>query len=240
MELAEVAASYPEVECLRFPGDDDQAIYGLIERLRDLFGKDRIAAEDGLRIDSIRDAAALREAVERGATDADAFLAQAEAVIVLDDSRSNPDLRRLELVNKTNQFSLNGNRYTEGAWGSYLDDPASFLLAASYRDKYGPLGTISVLAGRWQGAVPVVEVWVLSCRAFSRRIEYRCLEQLFNRLEVEEIAFGFQPTPKNKPIQDFFTSLLGRSPDPGFRLSRASFGAQCPPLHHKIEGLTHA
>ena len=64
---------------------------------------------------------------------------------------------------------------------------SSFLLAASYRDKYGPLGTIAVLAGRQQGEVAVVEVWAASCRAFSRRIEHRCLERLFDRFGADAI-----------------------------------------------------
>ena len=54
----------------------------------------------------------------------------------------------LELVNKTNQFNLNGRRYTEADWRKLLARPGALLVAVSYEDKFGPLGTIAVVAGR--------------------------------------------------------------------------------------------
>jgi FkbH-like protein len=238
-ELAEVAASYPGVECLAFPKDDD-GVYELIGRLRELFGKERLGADDEIRLDSIRRSAPVLEAVERDGDDPEVFLSQAGAVLALNDSKVSPDPRLLELVNKTNQFNLNGVRFTEAAWGAYLGDPDSFLISASYRDKYSPLGTIAVLAGRRRGGVPVVDVWVMSCRAFCRRIEYRCLEQLFGRLGTGEIAFDIRATAKNKPIREFLTTLTGTPPEPGLVLPLDTFTAQCPPLYHKIEVLCRA
>jgi HAD superfamily phosphatase (TIGR01681 family) len=59
LELAEVAAAHPGMECIQFPGKD----YGakgleMLRRIRDLFGKARLSAEDGLRVRSIRNAPA--------------------------------------------------------------------------------------------------------------------------------------------------------------------------------------
>ena len=45
------------------------------------------------------------------------FLAQAEAVVTFDFGCA-AEPRVLELVNKTNQFNLNGRRYTEADWRS--------------------------------------------------------------------------------------------------------------------------
>ena len=48
----------------------------------------------------------------------------------------------------------------------------------------------------------------MSCRAFSRRIEHQCLNYLFEKLDVDEIVFEYEATPRNGPIQDFFAELL--------------------------------
>ena len=127
------------------------------------------------------------------------------------DTRDN---RAFELVNKTNQFNLNGKRFSESDWLSCLQDPAAFVLTASYEDKYGPLGKIAVVMGKAAGRKVYVSTWVMSCRAFSRRIEHQCLKYLFEKLDADEIVFDYEVTPRNGPIQDFFAELrkgrLGR------------------------------
>ena len=69
-----------------------------------------------------------------------------------------------------------------------------------------------MLAGRPRGDTLAVDTWVMSCRAFSRRVEYACLAVLFDTFAATEIAFDFQPTPRNGPIQEFFAGLLGHPP----------------------------
>jgi FkbH-like protein len=241
IELAEVRAAYPQIEGLLFPARDERAALALLTRLRDLFGKETISREDALRRESLRRSASWREEAASGGASgpSDDFLAGLEAELTLDFARDADDARALELINKTNQFNLNGRRIAEGDWRAALADPATFLLRASYRDKFGPLGTIAVVAGRADGEAPRVDAWVMSCRAFSRRIEHRCLERLFEHLGAERIAFDFQETSRNGPLVDFFRELLGEPPAPGFSLSRAAFAERCPPLHHRTVSPTH-
>ena len=241
IELAEVKAAYPDIRCLRFPTNDDQEAYEFLGELRDLFGKETILAEDAIRRESLRRAAPVLEIVDGSGASLDRFLQEAEAELTLDFTKDPEDPRAWELVNKTNQFNLNGRRYTEGLWREYLHQVDTFLLRAAYKDKFGPLGTIAVLAGRHQPEPDAlkIDVWVMSCRAFSRRIEHRCLEQLFEQLEVEQIAFDYQPTPRNGPLQDFFSNLLDGPPQPGFRLTRETFTTHCPPLSHRCTRVPH-
>jgi FkbH-like protein len=252
MEVAEVQAAHPGIEGIVFPKNDYDALPALLERLRDLFGKPVLSEEDSLRLASLRHAATLIEAAGSDGAALDRFLEHAEAEIILDFDKK-PDPRVFELLNKTNQFNLNGQRFTEGDWQAWLHDPTRFVGVVSYQDKFGPLGKIAVLAGRTPSPLPSpaggegasarrvqVECWVMSCRAFARRIEHRCLEQLFARFQIEEIAFQFRPTPKNGPLQAFFEELLGRPPEPGCRLPRSAFLAKCPQLFHRITELTHA
>jgi FkbH-like protein len=232
IELAEVQAAHPDVECLQFPTRDPQAAYELLERLRDLFGKERVSEEDAVRLRSLRQDS--RRKAERGkSADADEFLARAEARLTL-RLENEDDARAFELINKTNQFNLNGRRIGEKEWLDRLSDPESFLLTARYEDKFGPLGEIAAVLGH-RGERAMVDTWVMSCRAFGRRIEHRCLEQLFALLDAEAIEFAFEPTDRNLPLAEFFARLLGEAPTGPFELTREQFAERCPALHHAVE-----
>ena len=210
LEVAEVKAAFPELECILFPKGDDRGVWDLLKRLRGLFGKPFLREEDELRLDSIRKAGAWRRATQSGTDSPDDFLNSAEASIVFDCGRNSEDMRAFELVNKTNQFNLNGKRFNELEWRNVLADRTAFLLTASYKDKYGSLGKVVALLGRFDGRRVCVNGWVMSCRAFSRRIEYQCLNYLFETLGPDEIVFDYEETPRNGPLQDFLTELLGR------------------------------
>ena len=235
IELAEVKAVWPEIECRLFPKKDYGAANRLLRELRDLFGKSSVGAEDALRMESIRAAAQRAEDPAQSGVSADEFLAQAESVMEVEFNPPPEDARVLELVNKTNQFNLNGQRHTESEWRRDLDNPGAFVMVVSYKDKFGALGKIAVLKGARNNGHVDVSAWVMSCRAFSRRIEHRSLEILFERFGAGEVRFQFEPTPKNSPLREMFEGFLDTPPTGDFALSRARFSERVPALHHKVE-----
>ena len=234
MEVAEVQAAHPGVQGLLFPKNDYAAALRFLRTLRDLFSKSRISEEDAFRLDSIRRGTEFQQARESNGLTHDAFLLQIKASIKLDFAGAAADPRVLELVNKTNQFNLNGRRYSEGDWSKDLDDPNTFVVSAAYEDKFGSLGKIAVLRGKRQGSVLQIPVWVMSCRAFARRIEYQCLRVLFDRFEADVIRFDFEATAKNAPLADFLSSFLDVKPAGNARLSRKDFDNRCPALYHTV------
>ncbi len=224
LELEQVKTAFPDMECLQFRKDDAAFLVGL----RDRFAKREIREEDRLRVESLRANESLRQ-VESDPATLDALLATAEAKVKFDCSKQPPDPRALELINKTNQFNLNGARYSEADWRAYLADAATRLLVVTYEDRFGKLGKIAVLAGRERGSTFEVDVWVMSCRAFSRRIEHQCLKWLFGQWDMVE--FRFVRTDRNGPIQDFLASVA-----PDLRtLRREDFERRCPALFHEME-----
>ena len=231
MELAEVAHAYPEMECALFTPKDPDAALRLLERLRDRFGKMAVSEEDRIRAESIRSAVAVRAAA--GGTNQDQFLERAEAVLQFSFDKHSADNRAFDLVNKTNQFNLNGHRYGEAEWRSCIQNPGSFLMTVSYRDKFGPLGKIAVVMGCEAGSHLHIDAWVMSCRAFSRRIEYQCLRQLYQHFDAAELVLDFGPTPRNGPTQEFLAAFGTLQPE--FRLTREHFEAACPRLFHSVE-----
>lgn len=234
MEVAEVKAAFPQMECLVFPKENFLAIWELLKRLRNDFGKASLSEEDALRLQSLRNSKVVRQSLA-SVPNSDEFLKNSDAHILFASLKHRDDPRALELVNKTNQFNLNGKRLTEGEWSKYLSDPSSVALLISYRDKFGPLGKISVLLGRLADGRIQVDCWVMSCRAFSRRIEHQCVNHLFRKYNPAEISFDFKPTDRNGPLQEFFAELLGSAPSPPVTLSRTPCLERLPKLFHRVE-----
>jgi FkbH-like protein len=235
MELAEVAAAHPGIECILFKKDSPADGLALLYKLRDLCGKERVSADDTIRLSSIREGSRFRQEAS-GTAAPEAFLASAEATITF-DAVSAEDPRPLELVNKTNQFNLNGQRYTEADWRALLEHPEGVVLSFSYRDKFGPLGTIAVAGGVMEGHVYAMRTWVMSCRAFARRIEHQALRILFDVTGAEAVDFAFTPTIKNGPLQEFLAGLTGAYPEGRLQVTRAQFEAKCPALYQKVQDM---
>jgi len=234
MEVAEVKAAFPQMECLVFPKDNFRAIWDLLRSLRNDFGKALLSEEDTLRLESLRNSKVAQQSFV-SASDSDEFLKDADARVVFASLKPRDDSRALELVNKTNQFNLNGKRLTEGEWSKYLADPSVIALMVSYADKFGPLGKIAVLLGRLSAERIYVDCWVMSCRAFSRRIEHQCVNHLLTKYNASEISFDFKPTDRNGPLQEFFAELLGSAPSAHLRLSRTTCLERLPRLFHRVE-----
>lgn len=231
MELAEVAEEHPGIECLLFPPDDPAAVVALLWQLRARFGKSEIREEDRLRLNSLRSVAAIPEAADVEAS-AD-FLARLDAKMTF--AGGSADARAFELVNKTNQFNLNGVRYTEAAWKALMRRPSRFVATVTYEDRFGPLGKIAVLGGSVQPDFVCVDLWVMSCRAFSRQIEFQCLRQMFAKTGKQEIRFRFAATERNGPLQTFFAHLLSApTGEDELRLRFDDFVRLCPTLHHQV------
>lgn len=238
LELAEVRAAHPEMECLLFPRADDEAAYQLFERLRDLFGKEHILEEDAIRAASIRRA---EEFLIREKQDSvellDTFLEQVEAELSCYLTPDAFEERAFELINKTNQFNLNGRRFTRAELQSFLNSPDAFFLLLSYRDKYGPLGKIAVLLGQREYSKLKITTWVMSCRAFGRRIEHKSLDYLFEKLGIDEIEFDYVPTDRNKPLAEFLCAVKGAEPGPLCTLTKGDFVSNRPALFHEVKEL---
>jgi len=231
MELAEVQSLYPEMTCLRFPVNDAAGIWQLLHTLRDLFGKPRLGQEDRYRAASLKTANILRTSSESTSPD---FVTRLEGTVIFDYSKALSDTRALELINKTNQFNLNGRRLTAGEWAAHLQRPDSFLATVSYEDKFGPLGKIAVVTGIHNNSTLEITSWVMSCRAFSRYIEHHTLDRLFEQFEVDELQFAFSATERNGPLQEFLTGISGALAAAPVRVTRHGFSEKGRVLPHTV------
>ncbi|HEY2318987.1 MAG TPA: HAD-IIIC family phosphatase [Solirubrobacteraceae bacterium] len=225
----EAATQVPGLLTLAPPADDD-ALWSFLEELRTLFGTGEVSAEDGVRLSSIRS----MPAFGADARDGSDFLAHVAGTVQFatgtDHSR-----RALELVNKSNQFNLNGLRLSEADLARALTRGAE-LVTVSYADRYGPLGVIAALLVSWSDDGPRIDTWAMSCRAFARRIEHHTLRFVFDRFAAAEIAVAFHPTGGNTAIRDFLASLVVEDcpPRAPVRLPRTRFEREAPELVHRV------
>lgn len=203
-ELEQVSRAFPAIQTRHFPTTDANAVYDLLNELRDLCHKEKTNEEDALRMQSIRASAEI--AVLAQETSLDDFLSGIGATLTL-EKVTVADTRAFELINKTNQFNLNGRRWSESEWSRYHEDKSREVVSISYSDKFGALGKIGVIMFRRNHDVLEIEQWVLSCRAFARRIEHATLKSICGVWDPQAIRFEYQKTEKNSPLAEFLATL---------------------------------
>ncbi len=236
LELEEVKNHFPKLTCLRFPKEDAQQILRFLNLLRVLFGKRQITAEDKIRSQSIRVSREVFQTAESDTSvDQESLLSSLQSMLEIYTRGLEDDTRAFELVNKTNQFNLNGERFSQSAWEGLCKSPGFSGIVIAYKDKFGPLGKILVLLGVEERGILDVRSFVMSCRAFSRRVEHQCLQWLFENYGLREIRFHFRPTEKNGPIQTFFKEYDLNPEDSMLVLKREEFKKKTPKLYHSIE-----
>src|SRR5689334_21051826 len=231
MELAEVQARFPAMECLRFDSTDAAGSLRLFWKLRELFGKPALHDEDFIRAASVRNAVVDRPVATAVSS---AFLSNIGSKINIDYRRDINEARAFELVNKTNQFNLNGRRYSEAQWRMALENPNAFLAVVAYEDKFGALGRIAAVVGEANDGTARIHSWVMSCRAFGRHIEYQTLRHLFDRLKASEIHLSYSPTERNGPFQEFLASIDSAG-EGDIVIPEDKFRRYCPMLFHEMK-----
>jgi FkbH-like protein len=231
LELDQARDAFPGLQALAIP-DEEDAMWPFMTRLRGLFGKGEVTVEDGLRLDSIRSAGALHEARQRTSGAGD-FLAGVGGAVEFSRTTARWE-RALELINKSNQFNLNGRRLTEADMAAVTRERDGGLVSVSYADRYGPLGMVAALVVSPRGGGLEIDVWAMSCRAFARRVEHHTLRYLFDRFGAPEITMAFHRTGRNLALQEFLASVLGETPGESPRLTLADFEQRAPALVHRV------
>lgn len=121
-------------------------------------------------------------------------------------------LPRIEqLTQRTNQFNLNGRRFTLAEVKSYGEERGRQVIALSVNDQFGEYGLTGALFIRADAKILHVDAWMLSCRVLSRGVEHhvlRFLASMAYRDGVDRIRFYHTKTHKNVPIQLFLSGAL--------------------------------
>ena len=110
--------------------------------------------------------------------------------------------RFTQLINKTNQFNLRTQRYTEAQIEAMLQDPKYKLIYAELSDRFDKYGLIScvILKGNF------IDTWVMSCRVFKRHVEDKIWDFLLENTKGD--LYGeYLPTSKNALVKEFYLKM---------------------------------
>ncbi len=197
-----------------------------------------ITAEDHERSQLYR-ANAERKGLRCSATDMDSFLDALE--MELTPSSFNPaSLKRVvQLINKTNQFNLTTQRYTEAGILGMMRDDNVVTLQLRLVDIYGDNGMVGLtIARRTPDAALLIDTWLMSCRVLGRQVE----EATLNLLAEQALALGctsilgeYRPSPKNGMVREHYSKL-------GFELGQRHENGSATwilPLHRFTPRPTH-
>ncbi|HVB34896.1 MAG TPA: HAD-IIIC family phosphatase [Patescibacteria group bacterium] len=197
VELAEVSAQLPQIHSLAFPSRDD-ALPALFSRLSQLFARSVLTAEDRDRTDLYRRRLAGVAPSNGQGADLTEFLGGLRMKLIIHDRTQGNRARALQLINKTNQFNLNGLRLRDEEIARAIE-AGGRLYGASLEDRTGSHGEIMSCLLMPDGTI---ESWVMSCRVFQRRAEYAFLSWL-GATDTPPQALRFSPTERNLPLQEF-------------------------------------
>jgi FkbH-like protein len=197
VELEEVARQLPAVQCLAFPLKDS----GLPEFLNALVkrcGHGMVTAEDRGRTELYRRRLEGMVPQEAQGADLEQFLKDLRMRLVVHDRSQGDRSRAVQLINKTNQFNLNGIRWKDEEVGEVLANGGR-LLTAELGDRTGSHGEILACLISGDGTVQSL---VLSCRVFQRRVEHVFCTWLA-RHGATPARMRFGATSRNEPFQMF-------------------------------------
>ncbi len=122
------------------------------------------------------------------------------------------DLKRIvDLINRTNQFNLNGTRTTFREASEWLAAADHHILLIDGADKFGPMGIICVAFVELASSTVRIPVFVLSCRVFGYGFETAMLNAIrrlaWNGRRSDEPAtlVGlYEETPLNEPCRGMY------------------------------------
>jgi FkbH-like protein len=118
--------------------------------------------------------------------------------------------RIVQLEQKTNQFNLTTQRFSEPDIHEFLARDDALVLAFRLTDRFGDHGLVSTLIAAHDNEVLTIESWLMSCRIFSRSAEpfmLRGLVDIAMNRNLRSIIGKYIPTSKNKVVADLFSRL---------------------------------
>lgn len=202
IELAEVSTALPGIKIVQFPTTDD-ALPSFFRQLAALFPRAAVTAEDMERTEMYRRRLEGMAPTDVAGADLTAFLRDLQMSLVIHDRSRGDRARAVQLINKTNQFNLNGRRVTDEEVGAMLA-AGGRLYTASLTDRTGSHGEI--LAALID-ADNVMRSLVMSCRVFQRRVEFAFFAWLAGQPKAPHVL-DFMETPRNEPVRRFLSDSV--------------------------------
>jgi len=212
-EILEVKSVFPEIQSIRVPTDIGEWP-DFLETLRWRCIKLDELEEDKLRLIRRPEIKESNVGPEPSSSSMSYLKSLSLSVDVREDTWM--EKRTLDLINKTNQFNLNGNPVSRADLSLSMKSKKSWCYSVNLEDIYGSFGTIGVVWGKMISNTMDVEALALSCRAFERHVEFALLHSLISKMKPSRINFQFKKTGRNSQALKFLDKLgINPDEDPG-------------------------
>jgi len=148
-----------------------------------------------------------RKSIQKTASSLEDYLLNLEikAKIALAEGAQIP--RVSQLTQKTNQFNLTTQRYTESDIRALCEDTCSGVLYLWFADKLSEFGIVAVAVVKVEGHKAIIDTFLMSCRALGRELEKAllCSVIAYARDHGCTTLVGlYKKTKKNHQVADFY------------------------------------
>ena len=120
--------------------------------------------------------------------------------------------RAAQMTQKTNQFNLRTQRYTESEIQNFIESNNHLVSTFSLGDMYGEYGVTGLCIINFNENIAFIDTFLMSCRVIGRNVEFsffaeiiKKLRTLGNRELILEAEWIY--TPKNNQVIKFYDSL---------------------------------
>jgi len=194
---AEMRASLPEVAITPFPPDLSLYFHSAV-----------LTDEDRMRTAHYKAESLRREEASR--LSLDDYLRSLDIKNEIHLIREEEFARVAQLAQKTNQFNVCTNRWTEDDVRAFAADSRHAIFTLHSSDRFGDLGLVAFVHVTIDDNAAEIVDWVMSCRAMNRRIEFAMegkVERALVSRGVKKISATWKRTAKNNPVENLFDSF---------------------------------
>lgn len=195
-EIEEVTSNLPGVEALKFDYKAIDKIFVSITRRTDLY-LHSLTSEDLHKTQMYRSEIERKEQRASFISEDD-YIDSLNLKITTHVNNRKHISRASQMTMKTNQFNLTTRRYSEEHIEQFMKEHTVFTFGAE--DKYGDLGIVGLIIA----ANEKIDTFLLSCRAFGRKMEFKMFEECIAHFETSNLSAEYLRTKKNPMVSDFY------------------------------------
>lgn len=198
----------PQVEVPDFPDRAEELADAMVGIYQQYFAKAAVTDEDMAKTRQYA-ANAARIKVQESAGSFEDYLRNLEIVVTRVDPLRHVE-RLTQLANKTNQFNLTTQRYTQNQMEQLVRDEKKQVYLYNVSDRFGDSGIVAALVVDFTDRAPVIEEFVMSCRVMGKNIEYALVEDVERELQKRgftHLRGKYLPTAKNHSVKNLYPQL---------------------------------
>jgi FkbH-like protein len=207
-----VRENLPEITVPELP--EDPAFYVTYLQQLNLFDTASVTDEDGDRTRQYQEESK-RVSVKKSFVNEDEFLASLGMTAHCHAFEKMEIPRIAQLSQRSNQFNLRTQRYTEEDIQNICNNPDFYTLSFKLADSFGDYGLVSMVILQKKNADELfIDTWLMSCRVLKRGLEQLVLNEIMAIAKANrfiKLVGEYLPTPKNQMVKDHYLNLQFRA-----------------------------